>query len=174
MKRSLTLVASAIVGAGAASAQDLSVEIEIPRINAAEYHRPYVAVWIARPDHSVAANLAVWYLMEDTAEGHGETWLKDMRQWWRRTGRQLDMPVDGVSSATRAPGRHTVQIKADDARLKALEPGEYVLNVEVSREVGGLERVTRPFKWAEGVAEQHSTSGSSELGEVALRLGGSS
>lgn len=173
MKRTLTLVAGAVLGAGSAAAQDLSVEIEIPRINAAEYHRPYVAVWIARPDHSVAANIAVWYLMEDTAEGHGETWLKDMRQWWRRTGRQLDMPVDGVSSATRAPGRHTVQIRADDARLAGLAPGDYVLNVEASREVGGLERVTIPFSWNGDAAGEHSTSGSSELGAVALRLGGS-
>ncbi len=165
------MIAGAMLGAGSAAAQDLSVEIEIPRINAAEYHRPYVAVWIARPDHSVAANLAVWYLMEDTAEGHGETWLKDMRQWWRRTGRQLEMPVDGVSSATRAPGRHTVQVSGQDPRLAALEPGEYVLNVEASREVGGLERVTIPFRWADGADEQLSTSGSTELGEVALRLG---
>lgn len=171
MKRSLTLVAGALLGAGSAAAQELAVEIEIPRINAAEYHRPYVAVWIARPDHSVAANLAVWYLMEDTAEGHGETWLKDMRQWWRRTGRELEMPVDGVSSATRAPGRHTVQIKSDDARLSGLEPGEYVLNVEASREVGGLERVTIPFKWAATTTQELSTTGDTELGQVALRLG---
>ncbi len=152
-------------------AQDLSVEIEVPRINAAEYHRPYVAVWISRPDHSVAANLAVWYLMKDTAEGHGDTWLKDMRQWWRRTGRQLEMPVDGVSSATRAPGRHAVHVGGEDQRLKALAPGEYILNVEAAREVGGLERVTIPFNWSGDASGEFSTSGSSELGEVALRLG---
>ncbi|MDX1550041.1 MAG: DUF2271 domain-containing protein, partial [Lysobacter spongiicola] len=64
-------------------AAGLDVTLEIPRLNVAEYHRPYVAVWIERPDHSVAANLAVWY--DDDMKGdEGTKWLKDMRQWWRR------------------------------------------------------------------------------------------
>ena len=34
---------------------------KLPRIDVADYRRPYVAVWLERPDNSVAANLAVWY-----------------------------------------------------------------------------------------------------------------
>src|SRR5512132_2313771 len=41
-----------------ALAADLSVNIEIPVLNVAEYHRPYVAMWIERANQSVAANLA--------------------------------------------------------------------------------------------------------------------
>ena len=41
------------------SAAELALDVEIPRLDVAEYHRPYVAVWIEREDASVAANLAV-------------------------------------------------------------------------------------------------------------------
>src|SRR5690606_31442607 len=82
-------------------AADLTLKLNIPRLNVAEYHKPYVAIWIERPDRSVAANLAVWYDLK-LKNKEGEKWLKDMRQWWRRTGRELEMPVDGVSGATRA------------------------------------------------------------------------
>lgn len=47
-----------------AYAAELQVEVEIPRINVAEYHRPYVAIWLEGADQKVAANLAVWYLMK--------------------------------------------------------------------------------------------------------------
>ena len=52
-------------------AADLSIDIEIPQINSAEYHRPYVAVWIEGADGNASANLTVWYQSKDTKEGHG-------------------------------------------------------------------------------------------------------
>ena len=86
----------------AACAGELAVSLEIPRLDVAEYHRPYTALWVEDKDKKVI-NLAVWYDVE-MKEDKGEDWLKDMRQWWRRSGRELDMPIDGVSGATRAPG----------------------------------------------------------------------
>ena len=85
-----------------ASAADIAIKVEIPRLAVAEYHRPYVAIWIERPDQSVAANLAVWYDVK-LKNNEGTKWLKDMRQWWRKSGRELAMPADGLSSPTRAP-----------------------------------------------------------------------
>ena len=78
-----------------AYAAELEVSVEIPKLNVAEYHRPYVAIWLEGADQKVASNLAVWYQMKDTAEGHGTKWLPDLRQWWRKSGRTLDVPVDG-------------------------------------------------------------------------------
>jgi len=90
-------------------AADLQLDVEIPRLDVAEYHRPYVAIWLERPDQSHVANLAVWY---DTKlkDKEGEKWLKDLRQWWRRSGRSLEMPVDGVSGATRCRGQSQVAV----------------------------------------------------------------
>lgn len=152
-----------------ANAADMDITLEIPRLNVAEYHRPYVAVWIERPDNSVAANLAVWYDV-DMKDGEGTKWLKDMRQWWRRSGRTLAMPVDGVSGATRPVGQHQISFKGNQKPLADLAPGDYNLVVEASREVGGREVVTIPFSWPAASAAQEQANGSSELGLVKLSL----
>ncbi|MFN4064998.1 MAG: DUF2271 domain-containing protein, partial [Parazoarcus communis] len=106
MRRLIPLLCSGLLATPALAAE-LKLDIEVPRLNVAEYHRPYVAVWIEKPDNSVAANLAVWY---DTKmrNDEGTKWLKDMRQWWRRIGRDVAVPIDGVTSATRAPGMHSI------------------------------------------------------------------
>jgi hypothetical protein len=157
-------------GSSPAAAASLSVDIEIPRLTVAEYHRPYVAVWLERSDQSVAANLAVWYQQKGGPEGEGTKWLKDMRQWWRKTGRDLQMPVDGVSGATRPAGTHKVSFTADKSPLSALAPGQYQLVVEAAREVGGRELLRVPFEWPAKQSINASVKGQSELGAVALRI----
>ena len=161
---SIALSAAAFGAAAPAAAADLSVSVEIPRLSVAAYHRPYVAVWIERPDNTAVRTLAVWYEVSNVAEG--KDWLKDMRTWWRRGGRSLAMPMDGVSSATKAPGRHTVA--APGARLSNLPAGDYVMVVEAARELGGREAVRVPFRW--GAANAASASGSTELGAVRVTV----
>lgn len=168
MKILSSLLITAALSPAAASAADFRLSIEIPRLDVAEYHRPYVAAWIQHPDNRFAANLSVWY---DTqlANDEGETWLKDLRQWWRRSGRSLEMPVDGVSGPTRPPGRHHIELAATDPKLAELTAGDYVLVVEASREVGGREILRIPFSWG-GEAVAASAQGSSELGRVHLSI----
>lgn len=155
--------------ATALHAAELNVTVAIPRLQVAEYHRPYAAIWIEREDRSVATNLAVWYDVK-LKDKEGEKWLKDMRQWWRRSGRALEFPVDGVSGATRAPGSHTLAFSSGKAPLGDLEPGSYKLMVEAAREVGGRELVEIPFQWPPKASQKLSAEGSSELGAVALEL----
>jgi len=161
---SIALSAAALGAAAPAAAADLSVSVEIPRLSVAAYHRPYVAVWIERPDNTAVRTLAVWYEVSNVAEG--KDWLKDMRTWWRRGGRSMTMPMDGVSSATKAPGRHTVAVPG--ARLSSLPAGDYVMVVEAARELGGREAVRVPFRW--GAANSGSASGSTELGAVRVAV----
>ncbi|HYG44815.1 MAG TPA: DUF2271 domain-containing protein [Bordetella sp.] len=152
-----------------AQAADLGVNIEIPRLDVAEYHRPYVAIWLENPDQSVVADLAVWY---DVAKksNEGAEWLKDMRQWWRRSGRNQQFPVDGVSGATRPAGQHALAFAGAGKPLADLKPGRYAMVVEAAREVGGRELVRVPFDWPPTKAEQLSASGEHELGTIALNL----
>jgi len=167
-----SLALAALFGAPAFAA-GLTVNIEVPRLNVSEYHRPYVAAWIERPDQSVASTLAVWYDVKNkggNAEGEGTKWLKDMRQWWRRTGRELEMPIDGVSSATRPAGKHQIAFSEGSVALPKLAPGAYKLYVEAAREVGGREIVSIPFQWPPAKAEQSQAAGNSELGGVTLEL----
>ena len=135
------------VMAGSTAAAELTVSITVPRLDVSEYHRPYVAVWIERPDRSVAANLAVWYEVNNQ---EGTKWLADLKQWWRRSGRTLEMPVDGLAGATRAAGSsHSVDFSP---QLQQLAPGSYQLMVEAVREVGGREMLRLPFTWPASAA----------------------
>ena len=165
--RKLTLALSATAAAavaGPALAADLTVSVEIPRLSVAAYHRPYVAVWIERPDNTAVRTMAVWYETSNVAEG--KDWLKDMRTWWRRGGRAMTMPADGISSATKAPGRHTVTLPG--ARLRDLPAGNYVVVVEAARELGGREVVRVPFRW--GGANTGRATGTTELGAVSVTV----
>ena len=155
--------------ASPALAVDVTLKVDVPQLDVAEYHRPYVAIWIERPDNSVVGNLAVWYDVNNR-KNEGEKWLKDMRQWWRRIGRELAMPVDGISGATRPPGSHDVGIDAGKAPLGDLPPGEYRLVVEAAREVGGREVVQIPFAWPPKEEATLEAKGKSELGNVVLQL----
>jgi len=151
---------------GSANAADLSLNVEIPQLPVAEYHRPYVAVWIEGADQTIAANLAVWYQLR----GDHTKWLPDLRQWWRRGGRDLKVPVDGLTGATRPVGQHLLKFDAAQAPLSALKPGKYTVVVEAVREVGGREAVRIPFEWPIKKAQSASAKGSTELGAVALSL----
>lgn len=160
----LSLVFAA--AAGGAGAADLSLNVEIPNLPVAEYHRPYVAIWIEAPDQTIAANLAVWYQLR----GDHTKWLPDLRQWWRRGGRDLKVPVDGLTGATRPVGQHLLKFDAASAPLARLAPGSYALVVEAVREVGGREAVRIPFEWPIKAAKRESVQGTKELGAVALTL----
>lgn len=151
-----------------AVAANMSVKVEIPRLNVAEYHRPYVAIWVEKADQGFVSNLAVWYDLK-MRNNEGTKWLKDMRSWWRKSGRELNMPVDGISGATRAVGEHTVNFGAKNEFSK-LQPGAYQLVVEAAREVGGREMVKVPFEWPPASVVTSKASGTHELGAVSVTL----
>lgn len=150
-----------------AHAAQMNLSIEIPRINAAEYHRPYVAIWVERADGQAAASLAVWYQNRNTKEGPGTKWLPDLRQWWRKSGRTLALPVDGVTGPTRPVGTHVLIFDDSHPALARLPVGQYTLVLEAVREVGGRELVKIPFEW-KGKPARASARGSSELGAIRL------
>lgn len=159
---------AAVAGLPAAAA-GLQVGVEIPKLEVAEYHRPYVAMWLERADKSVVTTLSVWY---DTKmrDAEGTKWLKDMRQWWRRTGRELSVPIDGVTQPTRPVGKHSLSFAEGRNPLPKLAPGAYVLHVEAAREVGGRELVSILFEWPAKSAQALSAQGKSELGLITVNL----
>lgn len=168
MFRSALLFAASLI-ATSAFAGDLGVKVQVPRIDVAEYHRPYIAIWVEAADQSIATNLAVWY-QTDPKKEDGTQWLKDLRQWWRRGGRDLAMPVDGVTGATRPVGEQQVTFKGSSKQLSSLAPGKYSLVVEAVREVGGRELLKIPFEWPVKQKQQATAQGKAELGAVTLDL----
>jgi hypothetical protein len=148
-------------------ATEFDVSVEIPQLKVAEYHRPYVAIWLEGADQKVAANLSVWYQQRATDEGAGTKWLPDMRQWWRKSGRTLKVPVDGVTGPTRPAGKHALSF---DDKLARLAPGSYTLVVEAAREVGGRELLKIPFTWPARSPQNGKAQGATELGAVTLSI----
>jgi hypothetical protein len=155
--RHLLTLGAAVAGPAAAAG---TVTVTVPRLNVAEYHRPYVAIWLEPAGGGAARTLAVWYDIRKGGAEPGTKWLADLRAWWRKGGRSLRLPADGVSGATRAPGQYSLPLPAD------LKPGAYVLNVEAARETGGRELVSMPLT-VPGTAR---AAGKAELGAVAVTV----
>ena len=170
MRVTLTIALSGLLATSPAYATTLDINAEVPKLNVAEYHRPYVAVWLEGADQKVAANLSVWYQQTGNAEGHGTKWLPDLRQWWRKSGRSLKVPVDGITAPTRPVGKHALKLDEKHPALAKLPAGTYTLVVEAAREVGGRELIKIPFTWPAKAPQSGNAQGSSEIGTVALAL----
>lgn len=155
-----TAIGAGLFAPGMAAAQTLDLSITIPRLTVAEYHRPYVAIWVEK-EGAAPQTLAVWY-DADMKNNEGTKWLRDIRQWWRASGRTMKFPAAGVTGATRAPGTHTLSLRPQ------LGPGNYTLVVEAAREVGGRELVRLPFSLPKGGTAR--VAGTTELGAVTLTV----
>ncbi|MES2259045.1 MAG: DUF2271 domain-containing protein [Pseudomonadota bacterium] len=166
MKLRYSIALSIPLASASAMAADLALKLDIPQLNVAEYHRPYIAAWLENADQKMVTNLAVLYDVKKK-DNAGTKWLKDVRQWWRKGGRDTEMPMDGVSGATKSPGEHTLTFPAAKAALDKLPAGQYQLVVEVAREAGGRELVKVPLTWPL-TAQTVSAKGKEEVGAVAV------
>ncbi|WP_439534241.1 DUF2271 domain-containing protein [Polymorphobacter sp.] len=144
-----------------ALADTLDLAVTIPRLTVAEYHRPYVAIWLEQPGAAPRA-LSVWYDAK-LKNNEGTKWLADLRQFWRAAGRSMAFPADGITGATRAPGEQKISLAPG-----TLPAGNYTLVVEAAREVGGRESVRLPFAWPPKPGATVRAAGSTELGAVTL------
>ena len=161
-----TFALAAATAAFPTPAADLTLKVQLPRMDIAEYHRPYLAAWIERTsDQSYAGNVALWYDLRKRDNG-GAKWLKEMRSWWRKTGHEIPV-ADGVTGATRTAGEHTLNLLGSQA-TQALAPGRYEVVVEAARENGGREVLRVPFEWPVKTAQSARAQGDGELGTVSV------
>ncbi|HEX8785487.1 MAG TPA: DUF2271 domain-containing protein [Telluria sp.] len=169
MKLSHSLVLTLPLASGWAMAADLTVKFDLPQLNVAEYHKPYVAIWIERPDQGVASTLAVLYDVRKRDNG-GAKYLKDLRTWWRKAGQDMTLPMDGVSGATRPAGTQTLSFGPARNGLDKLPPGDYKLVIEAAREAGGRELVHVPFTWPAKGKVEAKAAGKEELDAVSIAI----
>ena len=148
----------------AAAPGTMDVAVNIPRLKVAEYHKPYVAIWVEK-EGAKPRTVAVWYDY-DMKANEGTKWLRDVRQWWRAAGRSMTFPANGITGATRAPGAHTISFTR--AQLGASAPGQYMLVIEAAREVGGRELLRIPFTWPAKAGAGGRAAGKTELGAVSV------
>ncbi|MCA6216551.1 DUF2271 domain-containing protein [Ideonella sp. B7] len=156
------------LGSSSTWAATLQLTLELPRLSVAEYHKPYVAVWLEKDGQpNAAAQLAVWYDLKKANNG-GTKWLRDLRQWWRAGGRDLTVPADGVTGATRSPGEQVLRLDQAPG-LARLPAGQYTVVVEAAREGGGREVQRLPLTWPIQAAQQAQAQGTHELGALKLK-----
>lgn len=168
MLKRLGIASGILLTSVSSYAADISVSLTVPTQNVAEYHQPYVALWL-EDSQKKSTQLMLWY-DNDMRNNEGQKWLKDLRQWWRRGGRSLKLPADGISGATRKPGTYTLNFNDSSGQLKNLPAGNYKLRLEASREVGGREVLSIPVTWPVSKPQTLSKTGSAELGEFTVTL----
>lgn len=141
------------------AAADLQIELQLPKITEGQYHRPYVAVWVEDSAEKPVRLIEIWREKPD--------WIKDLRRFWRKTGRADQPLVDARTGATKGPGQYKLSWDGKDNSGNAVPAGEYQLVVEAAREHGGRNMVKQKFSW-DGKAINLSIPAGSEIGEVRL------
>lgn len=142
---------------------DLTIKLDIPRLDDPRYRRPYIAVWIEDENKYPVRTVALWF--------QKPKWLEDLRTWYRDDRlRNLTEGTDisaTASSATRAPGAYTLKWDGKDNDGKLVKPGKYTVCVEAAREHGGygLSRYSMDFN---GQPQQTTLPAQPEIGAVQL------
>ncbi len=152
-----------IISATSQAESSINLQIQIPALDTSPYHRPYIAVWLESPKRQGITTLAIWY--------DDDEWLKDLRQWWRKLGRKDRSAYDSVTGATRKPGLYTFSWDGLNAQGDPIPEGEYILNIEASREAGGRDFLRQKIHWRKGLSPQtYSLPGKVELGTVTVSI----
>jgi len=145
------------------SAFELTVNLELQRIDDVRYKRPYVAVWVEDADHFPIRTLALWF--------DKTRWLPELKQWYRDDQiRNLSEGTDitrTVSSATRPPGQYTLKWDGKDNEGKPVKAGKYTIVVEASREHGSYQVERREIDFG-NQPQQATLPAGSEMGAVTL------
>lgn len=156
------VVETAATGASAfPKAQQLEIALELPKIEARRYERPYTAVWVenARGEH--VATLAVW--------GRNRRWVSELTNWWKADPTARDR-VDAIGRASRGPGAYRLLWGGLDDQGAAVPAGDYTVVIEVSREHGG-HTVARATIRCGDDEQAASMAGNRELVRASLRYG---
>ncbi len=78
----------------------VEVSYTLPAIEASNYRKPYVLIWVTDADKNPVKTLLILGAKRDYQE--------DNYIWWRRYGRKEPTLIDTMAKPTRPPGRYTV------------------------------------------------------------------
>lgn len=143
-------------------AETLTIDITVPEINEQPYHRPYMAVWVETPERVGVHTITVWHKKK--------RWLKDLRQWWRKLGRDDPAAYDTVTKATPKPGSYQLSWDGKDASGKQLAAGDYFVCFEAVREDGGRNFTRQKIKLGSGAAQAYTLTAKVELGLIKINI----
>lgn len=125
--RPLVPVGSTLADAAWPEGYQVTVALELPKLDAKRYRKPYVAVWVEDSKGKAVRTLGVW--------GNAPKYLKDLSDWWKVGKNDSDL-VKAVAKATRGPGKYDLVWDGKDDKGNPLPQGTYTVRVEVHREFG--------------------------------------
>ncbi|MFT3728959.1 MAG: DUF2271 domain-containing protein [Terricaulis sp.] len=140
----------------------VNVAYEIPRVDSGDYQRPNVSIWISDGDRRLVRTLLVL--------GARARWRESNYIWWRRFERMNLDAVQAIARPTRAPGRYSLAWDGRDDRGNPVGQGQYLLNIESSREHGGHSFTSIPLDLA-GAPLTLSAGAQEEIGPVNVSYG---
>ncbi len=120
----------------------LTLDYSIPSQDGRGYERPYVAIWVSTMNNQPIKNLILF--------GGEQRWAGSNQRWWRFVGRRSTVERINVTRPTRGPGEYQLVWDGRDDSGKLIQPGDYLLHVEASREHGGHSYRNVRFKFEEG------------------------
>jgi FAD:protein FMN transferase len=118
--------------------------------------RPYVAAWVEDQGHAAVRTLALWY--------RKERYLQDLRAWYRAQGND---PSSSVSSATRGPGKYTIDWDGKDNAGNYIKAGKYTVFLEVAREHGTYQLMRQEIDFI-GTPKQVSFPANTEVASASF------
>ena len=143
-------------------AMELTISVDIARPDG-RAKRPYLAVWIEDADHFPVRTIALW--MEKAK------YLNEMKAWYK--GDRLRAMAEGkeitrsVSSATRSPGKYTLNWDGKDNAGKPVKPGKYTVLIEATREHGTDQTLRQEMDFT-GTPKQVALPGGIEIAGATL------
>ena len=141
---------------------ELIVTFELARIGGARVHRPYVAVWIEDKDGGLVRTIGLWY--------QKPRWLPELRAWHAKQARAAAQQQGGtasISSATRPPGKYTLQWDGKDNNGNLVKPGMYTVNIEAAREHGTYQILRQDMDF-NSTPKQIALRGGTEISAASL------
>jgi hypothetical protein len=105
----------------------VSINIDLPKLNVQRYRRPYVAVWIENLKGKPVRSITVW--------GNAPKYWPALPAWWKFNKDDKEL-IKAVTRATREPGKYEVVWDGKDDKGADVPQGTYVVRVEVHREHG--------------------------------------
>ncbi len=154
--RTFVLFVALLFASSTIQANQLTVDFELPTFDTADYHKPYVAIWLENKEEK--KTLLLWHLKKRKSD----KWLVDIRRWWRKLGRYGETP-DAFTGATRGPGKYSEQFNIGDQ-------SKFTLFIEVVREDGGRSLLKQKVNFDDNKNSYHIAA-SKEVGDVVITKG---
>lgn len=152
--RTVIILCSVLFFSSNLSAKKLTVEFELPSFETADYQKPYVAIWIESKEQK--ETFLLWHLTKRKED----KWLVDIRRWWRKLGR-YDQTSDGVTGATKGPGKYSETFDINGTN-------KFTLVFEVVREDGGRSLLKQKIDFTDA-EEVHRIKAGKEISNIIIK-----